>query len=318
MLVGVLLTLVVLSLSAAFSARSEGRSRRLAQLAYLDQVRPLVERSSGQGADVAQVRAEAVRLGRDGISRRLGRVTRQARDVLRGVEAIRPPASLTTAHSVLVATMAVRARAATVLEDALAGALRAGAPDPSIDAMVEAAEDVLAADRTYRVFLESLPRHPGLRAPLMPESAWATDTEQWARPELAAFVATLRSTATLAPVHDVRVLLVATEPSAVGTEGGASVLPLMRSLRLQIVVANTGNEAERAVPVVASLNGPGGELDTARDFVDLAPGQRRALTLGGLRPVPGGPSRLDVVVGPVNGEGALEDNRRTMLLVVRG
>ncbi|HZQ27778.1 MAG TPA: hypothetical protein VFA94_08770, partial [Acidimicrobiales bacterium] len=82
LLFAVLLSLVVVLVNAAVSARSKGPSRRLAELAYLDQVRPFVERSTEQGAELQQVRTDAAKLGRAGVSRRLDRVTADADAVL--------------------------------------------------------------------------------------------------------------------------------------------------------------------------------------------------------------------------------------------
>lgn len=317
LLVGLVATAVVLVVNATFSG-SESPSRRLAQLAYLDDVRPHIDSSTGQGSAVDEVRNDAGGLGRQGVSRRLARVTREADEVLTAVRAADPPEPLETAHSMLVATAAIRARVATAVEDGMRRAFAEGPVDPAVDALVQAGEEMLAADRTYAVFLDALPRPEGVTAPLLPASSWTSDPDMWTRPELHAFVTSIRSSTTPTPVHDVGVLTVTTDPLAVATEGNTAVLPLVRTLRLDIVVANTGNSPEEAVPVVATLIGPAGEVDTARDFVDLAPGQRRSVPLGGLRPVPGGPSTLTVVIGPVEGEASIPDNERSVGLVMRG
>src|SRR5919108_6316165 len=129
-----LLTLVVVVVNAA-SSRSDGPSTRLAQVAYLDRVRPLVERSTEQGADLVRVRDEAGRLGRAGVGRRLERVTADARSVLRLVEDADPPDSLETTHTLLVSTMAIRARAAEAVRQALTQALGTEAPEPAVGAL---------------------------------------------------------------------------------------------------------------------------------------------------------------------------------------
>lgn len=317
LLVGMLLTVTVLLINSAMSG-SDNPSRRLAQLAYLDKVRPQVDRSNAQGASIGQLRTEAARLGRQGTARRMARVTREADQVLAGIRRTKPPDSLATAHSILVATAAIRSRVASAVADGLTAAFTDGPTDPAVDALTKAGEEMLAADRTYRVFVDAFPRQEDVSAPLLPASAWAADAALWSRPELAAFVTSIRSSASPSAVHDVGVLTVATNPAAVAKEGNASVIPLIGSLKLEIVVANTGNAPEKAVPVVATLIGPAGEVDTARDFVDLAPGQRRAVPLGGLRPVPGGPSTLTVIIGPVEGESSIPDNERSLGLVLRG
>ncbi len=318
LLIGALLSLAVLTVNATLSARSKEPGQRLAQLSYLDRVRPHIEQSTAHGAEIAQVRSGGMRLGRDGIRRRLDRVARQAQEALAAVQREEPPDDLATSHSLLVAAMAVRAKAATTLRDTLGGLTARQLPASAIDALTGAGEDVVAADRTYQVFLDSLPRAQGVDAPVMPASRWTEDASLWSRAELVAFAAAVRSSAAPGSVRDVAVVVVTTDPAAVASEGGASVLPLTRGLKLEAVVANVGNEAERRVPVVATLRGPTGKLDTARDFVDLAPAQRRVVTLGGLQPVAGPPSTLSVVVGPVADEGSLADNGFSMSLLVRG
>lgn len=316
-LLALLLSLVVLSVSMVSSAQTDGPGRRFSELGYLDAMRPLVERSSAQGQDLAQVRSQGLRLGREVVSRQLARVSQGGQAVLAEVEKAEPPESLATAHSILVATMAVRSRAATIFDSAVAQGYGAGPLGPLADALSRVGDDLLAADRTYQVFLESLPASDGVAA-TMPTSRWLADGRPWDHTELTVFVATLRSSAASSPVHDLSVLVVTTRPPAVGSEGPASVLPIARAFEVEVVVANLGNSPERSVPVVATLLGGGGSSETVRDSVDLQPGQRRSLTLNGLRPVPPGPGALTVAVGPVAGEANPGDNQRVMPVVLRG
>ncbi|HEV7888090.1 MAG TPA: hypothetical protein VGO92_11070 [Acidimicrobiales bacterium] len=320
LLFAVLLTLVVLLVNAAVSARSKGPSRRLAELAYLDEVRPLVERSTEQGAELRQVRTDAAKLGRALANRRLDKVHQDAESALRGVRGTAPPATLRTQHSLLVATLALRAHATMTVQSALVQALGTDPPEAAVTALVGAGQDMAAGDRAYQVFLDGLPKAEGVQAEVMPPSRWVEDIHGWEQPELTVFVGSLRSSTALAPVHDVAVILFTTDPASVGTDGGASVLPVVKTLRLQIVVANAGNETEKRVPVVATVTPPPGvgAPDTARDFVDLAPGQRMAVTLGGLRVAGGGArSTLTVTIGPAEGETTTADNTKTLEFVVR-
>ena len=319
LLIGALLTLAVVTVNATLSARSKEPGRRLAQLSYLDRVRPYVEQSTAQGAEIALVRSDAVKLGREGVRRKLDRVARQAQEVLASVQREEPPDALSTSHSLLVASMAVRAKAIASLRDALGRLTARQSPASSIDELAGAGEDIVAADRTYQVFLDSLPASPeGVMERVMPPSRWTEDAALWSRAELVAFAGAFRASAAPGSVRDVAVVVVTTDPAAVASEGGSSVLPLTKGLKLEAVVANVGNEIERRVPVVATLRSPTGKVDSARDFVDLAPAQRRVVTLGGLQPAAGPPSTLSVVVGPVADEGSIVDNGFTMSLLVRG
>ena len=309
----VLATLVVLGLNAAISARSKEPSRRLEELAYLDRVRPIVQRSNEQAADLADVRATAATLGRAGIGRRLDRLSREALSVQVTVQRIEPPARLESAHALLEATLVIRAKAAKTVSSGLVAALGTEAPEPAVRTLVEAGEELNASDRTYEIYVTTLPKVD--QAAKLPKSVWSEDPGIWSEPETAAFVASLRSAATLAPVHDVSVVVVTTDPAPVGTEGGAAVLPPLKSLHVDIVVANIGNESERRVTVMAIIAAPDGTIDTAREFVDLTPGQRQTIGLG-LRP-PKNASSLTVKIGPVDGENSLIDNEKIIPLLMR-
>jgi hypothetical protein len=259
--------------------------------------------------------------------------------------------------------MTIRARAAGRVRDALTLALGTGAPEPAADALAEAGRDLLAADRTYEVFLELLAASerttsnglgaagapsattaapssteaPATSAPppvvidpnaappttskpppattLLPESRWVADPDSWSTLATTVLVRTLRASATLAPVHDVSVLVVTTNPASVGQDGGAIVLPMVKDLQVEIVIANTGNEPEKRVSVLLALDGGAGK-DTAREFIDLVPGQRRSLSLT-LHPVAGAPGTLTVTVGPVPGETTATDNIKVIAVLFR-
>ena len=140
-------------------------------------------------------------------------------------------------------------------------------------------------------------------------SEWVTDDDQWATPELTALVNILKANSSLAPVVDVTTVLVRTTPTAVAKDGDRLVLPKTSSVRLEVVVANIGNVTQKKVTVTATLQSSSG-VDTARDFVDLSPGQRRALTFRGLRTATGD-AVLTVTIGPLPGETSVVDNTIT-------
>jgi hypothetical protein len=310
-----LLTFLVMRVVA--SSGSSGTSRRLAEQAYVDEMRPHVERSTQLGADLADVREQAAELGRAGVDRRLGQLARDAASVYDAVADVEPPGSLAGAHDLLASTMFIRARVATALASTLPAALGDGDGDAAVRALVRTGEELAAADATYRVFLRAVPRPEGTtRAPL-PASAWVEEEGAWSEPQLHALLSTLQASASLDPVRDLAVILVTTEPAAVGRDGDAAVLPPLRTLRLQIVVANVGNERVRDVPVIAAVTAPDGAADTARDFVDLEPGQRKTVTLGGLAPIHNAPLTLGVRIGPVDGEDNTADNEHTRPIIVR-
>ena len=54
-----------------------------------------------------------------------------------------------------------------------------------------------------------------------------------------------------------------------------------------------------------------------RDFVDLSPGQRRTVSLGGLRPEPNQSTTLTVKIEAAPGETNLADNTRSITFVMQ-
>jgi hypothetical protein len=149
----------------------------------------------------------------------------------------------------------------------------------------------------------------------LPASTWVPDDSKWGRPEMAALVSTVRASASSTPVHDVAVVTVAPSPDPVGAEGPAQVLPRSKTLRLDVVVANSGNAPEKRVAVEAVGTSAGG-LDTARQFVDLAPGQRQTVALT-LHPAAGDNLDVRVRAGPVTGEDKTGDNEVGIAYLIR-
>src|SRR3954464_4736455 len=244
-------TAVVL-VAAVAKGSSKGPDPRLA---WLDQVRPVVERSNQLGLELNDLRGQVNKIDRPVLGRRLDRLGREARAVESDVEHVEAPNLVNAGQSLLVSTMAVRARSIVNLRTALDTALGTGPITPAIDQLSTVGADLLLADRTYQLFLDTLPHYrKGVPVP----SQWITDAESWQRPALASFVATLRSSASSAPVHDVSVLTVATDPAPTGNENGTQILPLDKSLGMRVVVANVGNEAVERVTVMATLTAPDG------------------------------------------------------------
>lgn len=311
--VGIVASLLVLAINAVAESQGREAALRISTISYLDEVRPEVERSNSLGAELADLRQRAVELGRATVSERLQRVGVEALAGVRAVEAAEPPAQLRTNHSLLVAALAIRARSADTIRRTIGEALNPGSPPPPATELVRATEDLRSADRSYELFREALPDAEDMA---MPRSTWLEGVPLTPE-EASAFVSTLRSAGSLAPVRDVAVVAITMEPASVGTEGDASVLPPSPTLRLQVVVANVGNDAVRQLPVVAAVGAPNGDVDTGRQFVDLEPGQHATVTIGGLRLVTQSANALIVTAGPVEGEATLSDNERRRTLLVR-
>ena len=305
-----LATLAVLAVNSIVSTSAEGPDPAMV---FADRVRPAVDRSTRQAMALEDLRASAGTLGRDGLKRGVDRLLRDSRALVAEVEEASVEGDLRQTQGLLLTCLTTREEALAALADTLAGRFESGPPEEAIDRLVAVGKDLAVSDRAYELFVADLPR---AARDSMPESVWLPDPTRFERPEMAAFVGTLRASASLAPVRDLALLTVTTDPVPVGMDGPVNrVLPVSRTMRLQVVVANAGNQAEKRVPVEAVVTSQGG-LDTARQFVDLAPGQRATVTLA-LRPSPVGVLELKVRAGPLDGEGSIADNEQVSYYVMR-
>lgn len=163
------------------------------------------------------------------------------------------------------------------------------------------------ADRAYVALGRSLAAAPG--RPRLPRSAWVPDAAAWASGPVAALVAQLAASASLAPVHRLSLVTEATRldpgalPPAPAVSGstappaGVSVLPPTSSLQVTAVVANDGNVAEQHAQVSASLQAQGASSSTSvQRQVEVGSGGSVAVVLPRLAVQPGTTYTLTLAV----------------------
>jgi hypothetical protein len=250
------------------------------------------------------------------ITGRLNQVATEAQQTLSGLQRLSPPKSMQTAHDLLVAALAIRVQGVQALSQVMGDAL-SGRRDPTSNdnALVEVGQDFTAADRAYQLFVRSMPAAIG---PPLPASQWVTDQSEYSPPNVAVFLAALKSAASAVPVHDTAVVVVTTDPVPVGRTGDVQIIPVAKLLNMQIVVGNEGNQTESNLTVSATISPSGyGPSQTVRDFVSLTPGQRRTVLLGGLKMVPNQQSMLLVKIDAVPGENNLANNSKVMTLIMQ-
>jgi hypothetical protein len=287
------------------------RDEKLRQLGFLDDARPLIADSTAQGADLASIRATAADLGRPGFRRRLNHVVAGTKATLAAVKALEPPSGADEAQSLLVATLQLRVLGASAASKAMIDALGTEAATSVVDRLVAAGKNIVAADQTYKAFTEVVATSLAKgTSSAVAASVWVPDGTQWESPELTAFVNILKANSSVNPIVDVATILVKTTPTPVGKEGNKLLLPKTNSVRLEVVVANIGNVAQKHVTVTASLQQGGGLPDVAQNFVDLSPGKRQAISVRGLKAA-SGDAILTVTIGPLPGETSVVDNTVT-------
>lgn len=317
-LLALILSAVVLLVNGLVSAGDSGQKRRLDQLAYLDEVRPHIEASNSQGGELVQLLEDVQGLDRAAIDRQLSRLQRDSEQLVSQVESSEPPETLRRAHHLLVATLTIRAGSVRELREAVTSALSDEAPENVEDTLGSAGDDLGTSDRTYALFVKAIPGAIRKDAQL-PASEWVANPDEWSSGAMAAFVKSLRAGESTKAVHDLSIVLVKTNPESVGSDAEdpeLQILPVAGSLEVTVVVANVGNESESQVTLVVGVESADGSTDEAREFIDLAPGQRRAITFKGLV-LKAGQSALHVRFGPAKKETDDEDNRVTKRFVMR-
>jgi hypothetical protein len=285
------------------------------QQSYLDIVRPQLQLSAQQGAVVRDMRATAASFDRTTLLQRLNDLVGESAGVQRQVALVGSPGSLGSAGGHLNQALKMRAQATALLRDGFQSAL-SGAPSGQAQTqLARAGQELIAADGLYGGFLRALPRSQAASI-AVPEYRWVLNQADWPPSALGLYVLGLRLSPSLAVRHDVALVLVSTQPAPTSYFGTVAVLGLVRQLAVGMVVANNGNATEHGVPVVVTVTG--GQTQSVRTVVDLDPGQRRAVDLGGLLLNPKTLYVLTVTVGPVNGDPTPADDSQTMALAVAG
>lgn len=312
-----LLSAIVVGIIVLGANHTSRREARTEALAYLDKVRPLIERSSASGHDLVSLRARAVGLDRELLDRQLARIEADTASTLAEVRGVTSSKMGGLAQDLLVGALGGRASAIKALRSAIGQALDARAPlVPAVQALVDIGLDLQAADGAYRLFGRNLP--PGGDPP--PDSRWVPDPQAWSAPILSAFVSAVRNSKNLAPVHDLALLVASVEPGPLGEEPGKIlVLAQVPVIHLQIVVANKGNQMEKGVLIVASTQPfDGSPAASDRVLVDLEPGQFRALdTLKLTPPAPGATFAIIVRVGATPDQNPTDDEFPVRQYVLR-
>jgi hypothetical protein len=302
------LTVTAIVLIAQGGASSRPKASEAVQ-AYLDQLRPGVQASTTDGSDFIDIRTNAATLGKAGIDRRLDRLGHSVNTTLTSIDTLTPPASMRVAQAYLVAALGARAKALVAARPAMDAALTmSDTPDQGVQAAAAAlgavGQDLQFGDLAFTWFSEALPST--VAAP--PPSTWINNPTDWTSVELTAFVTVLRSASTVTPVHDLAMVAYQTDPQAVSTLNGAEVIPATKNMGVSMVVENVGNQTEHNVTITAVLALSDNTQQSLRDFIDLAPGQRRAITLLSMHPTAGSSGTLTLTVQPVPGETNVANN----------
>ena len=296
--IGVVITLLVLLIDASLHSRSPGPGQQLAAGEWVDRALPAISASNTEGAQLQQLWAAALSMKGPDVSSTVDRIATGAARAYKTVVALRPPSQLAGSAGLLEACLLARSQAATQLQgvfhQAVGGQPIAGG---AVQAVQAAGTDLQVSDQAYRLFQSSLPR----LGVTMPPSVWLADPGPYQPASAQVFLASLRSSASTSPVHQLTIYAVTTTPSPVSIQGGVQTLPDAKAITVTIVVANTGNQVENNLTVTVTI-APSSGSSSAKDFVNLIPGHAHTIqNLGPLDPPQGTPVTLTITVSPPAG-----------------
>lgn len=296
--VGIVITLVVLLVDASLHSRSPGPGQQLAAGAWVDRVLPVIATSNTEGVQLDQLWANGLTMKPAEVTALVDQVASGASTAYKQVVALRPPPNLAGSAGLLEACLLARSQASSLIQGAIAQTLSSVTPlGDNASQLQTAGNDLQVADQAYRLFSSTIPK-VGVT---MPESQWLGSNGPYQPQTAQVFLASLHSSASSTPLHEVSVYAVTTTPSPVSGQGSVEVLPDARAITVTIVVADTGNQPERNLTVTASIS-PSSGAASAKDFVDLVPGQAHTIeNLGPLNPPQGVPVTLTVTVTPAAG-----------------
>lgn len=313
--VGVVLTLFILLIDASLKSRSPGAIQQISVGAWVDRVLPVIANSNAEGRELAALWTDGLTTPASSDASEVTALASGAAAQYQTVARLAPPVGLGGAAGLLDAALLSREKAAADIEEAFLQTLGpaavapgtkttastapvAASPATLVADVTTAGSDMQLGDQAYQLFRQSLPASVGVQ---FPSSAWATDLSPYAAATAQVYLTTLQSTAVTTPVYKASIFAVTTDPAPVGTgAGGLQTLPDARSITLDVVVADTGNQPLDNLTVTAAISPAVNGASSVRDFVDLSVGQAYTIAgFGPLDPPEGVPVTLTVTVtGP--------------------
>jgi len=311
LLLGIAGTVLVIVLNTIYRSATDSQPNSVNEArAYIDAVRPILDASVRTGADLTALLRADTPTTQQAFTDQAARIAVATQQQVDDVQKVSVADDFRSDASLVQATLVLRARAAATV-NASVGLIFSTTDALTVGtSLADAGADLVAADRNYQVFYVSmqtrelatgLPSEPIVADPASINPAILAGTVTAIRNQSALSSTGLRSA-------DMAVLLVTLDPPVVRVQDGISIVVPTDALKVSIVVANLGTETVTNVQVTATVAPTVGNVDSARDFVSLEPGQRYTVRLGGLRAPIDVLSTFTAEVAAINGEVNTSDN----------
>jgi hypothetical protein len=288
---------VILAVSSvAQISHTSGPYRRTVDRGYAALAAPLVAQSNATGTALVAFLHHAASLGRLTFFSDLDSFASDASSLQSQYDAITPPdpSSATGCATAIAKRAAAVSTLRAALERVLGGRTGLDAVDEAgaTASVGSVGTDLQSADASWAACRRALRRAPGSAS--VPPSTWVRDPAVFAG--AGSLVATLVGSHSLAPVHQIAVLAVVTDPSPVAT-GSTLVTPAATSVVAQVVLANQGNVDEGGVELGGEMTllGTTASPVVVQRTIDLGAGRSTTMLLPALKVEPGSSYTLQVV-----------------------
>jgi hypothetical protein len=277
-------------------SHTSGPYRRTVDRGYAALARPLVAQSNATGVALLAFLHDASSLGRLTFFSDLDSFASDASSLRRQYGAITPPdpSSATGCATAMAKRAAAVSTLRAALERVLGGSTGLGVVDEggASASVGSVGTELQSADASWATCRRALRRAPG--SALVPTSTWVRDPAVFTG--AGNLVSALVGSHSLAPVHQIVVLAVVTDPSPVVT-GSTLVTPATTSVGAQVVLANQGNVDEVGVELgwEVTLLGATASPVVVQRTIDLGAGRSTTMTLPALKVEPGSSYTLQVV-----------------------
>lgn len=290
--------------------------------AYIDSVRPVVQKSNELGTQVRSLQGEVSALSREILDKRMSDWEAKAREYEAEALAIKPRAGAEGVAAYLVTALHARAVGFGGFRAAMTSAVEGAGNEQASGALAQAVADFSTGDKVYGYFASDARVKLDERGESkieVPESVYLRDAGDLAR-DPAKYVKLIQSQPRLAPIHDLAIVQLSTKPAAAGRAKDIDLLPGSSSFTVQVSISNDGNLPEQNVVVKVRLSSEGNpDPQTGEQKVSvLEPGGKKALTFTGLNPEKGEVrNTLVAEVDPIEGEKNTGNNRKEYIFAMR-
>jgi hypothetical protein len=299
LVIPLVLTLAVLLVDAAMHARSKQPQSRLDSEAWVDRALPDIAQSSAQGREIAEISSTPLDGASPAVAAELSQIALAATSTYKAVLADAAPPGVTSSAGLLQACLAARKSGAAQMASAVQNLLAGAAASSSVSQMMSAVSDFRVGDSAYQLFAKDLPKL-GIT---MPASVWAGASAGYDPTELDAFASKLLAGSVNAPIHQLAIDAITTNPPALRVEDNVQILSPGGTVSVTAVVDDRGQSPESRVDVTATIapaaGAPSQQVSTA---VSLSPGQAYAVQLAGLRIMQSAPTELTIGAVEPGGE----------------